>query len=194
MAPSKAKPGHSVPALIRAKQRHKAGETLVNLAREFGVTPTHLKRLWVEKLPPQKQWAKLLAAGETNSPNIPESSPAAGDEEDGEEVLPVDSTMSLDQQKQWLSSVMAKARRDADKLMRSRPDEARKFLEVAFKASNTLARISRNETDGDIRIPKDEIAALAAGARKKVMAAASRPLLCAHCSRELSIRWGKGDG
>jgi hypothetical protein len=189
MAQSKRKTP-SVVDLIRAKKRHSEGETIVSLAREFGLTPTHLKRLWKEKLPPAKQWPKLLAA---IAPPEKPSEPEVDEEDDGIGELEVDGSLSLAEQKVWLSRVMKKAQRDADRLMRSRPDEGRKMTELAFKASNTLARITRNESDDDLRISREEIASLAQKAREKVMAGANRPLLCAHCSRELSMQWGRGD-
>lgn len=51
-------------------------------------------------------------------------------------------------------------------------------------------REARSVDGGEIRMTREEWALAEAGVRAKLDALASRPLLCAACSRELSILWG----
>lgn len=55
-----------------------------------------------------------------------------------------------------------------------------------------LARLTRSEAEESevLRISRSEIADLEHSMRERVAAILNRPLLCAHCSRELSVAWG----
>lgn len=81
----------------------------------------------------------------------------------------------------------------------ARTAEAAGNLSVAQRASrdvaalaSVLARLERSqrETNDAIVMTADEWARAERGVRDKLGALAARPLLCAACSRELSILWG----
>jgi hypothetical protein len=57
-----------------------------------------------------------------------------------------------------------------------------------------IARLQKAKgEDGDVvRVPRAAIADMMGTIRARVEAILDRPLLCAHCSRELSIEWGTG--
>lgn len=63
----------------------------------------------------------------------------------------------------------------------------------AGNLSNTIARIEgRQADDADVlRISRSEIAEAMAAVTLRVQAIADRPLLCAHCSRALSVSFGE---
>jgi hypothetical protein len=103
--------------------------------------------------------------------------------------------LTLDAQREWYTTIVRTYTDEADTLRRQgETEEARKVLDIAVKASNALLRINRDGEDDQIRISRDEIKAVAEGARAKLRAylETQRPLLCAHCNRELSVKWGRG--
>lgn len=63
----------------------------------------------------------------------------------------------------------------------------------AGNLTNTIARIEgRQADDADVlRIPRSEIAEAMAGVTARLQAIADRPLLCAECSRKLSVSFGE---
>lgn len=69
---------------------------------------------------------------------------------------------------------------------------ARHFARTAAGLMPVLARLEReqNQDEHVLRIPRTEIAEAMGSVREKLAAIASRPLLCAHCSRQLSVEWG----
>lgn len=184
----------------------RSGKSRASVARQFGITGNGLQKA-LDRLaaePPRSPSSPSEPAGkQPNTSKLPPSVTDAvitldelGDDSDEEDELPLDEAMTIEEQKKWLSRVAREARDRADQLITLGDNtEARKVLELAFKAGNTLARLSKDENNDDIRIPKDDVAEIAAGARRKVeqYLATKRPLLCAHCNHELSVRWGKGE-
>lgn len=57
---------------------------------------------------------------------------------------------------------------------------------------SVLARLERTERaeEDAIRISRAEVATIERSLRERIAATLSRPLLCAHCSRALSVSWG----
>jgi hypothetical protein len=73
------------------------------------------------------------------------------------------------------------------------PKLAGQLLKTIASLMPGLARAEREAREangGEIRMTRDEWRLAEAGVREKLDALASRPLLCAACSRELSILWG----
>lgn len=71
---------------------------------------------------------------------------------------------------------------------------AQRHTRNAAALASVLARLERVEaTDSDVlRISRAEIKEIDESLRERIAAIVSRPLLCEHCSRELSVSWGTG--
>lgn len=72
---------------------------------------------------------------------------------------------------------------------------AARHAKVASDLTNTVARLESraNENRDAIVVTPTEVAEIEAKLTERVRAALERPLLCAHCSRQLSIDWGGGE-
>lgn len=66
---------------------------------------------------------------------------------------------------------------------------------VALLAGEAARKLTKNDESDDLRIPRSEVNAKAEAVRAKITQAVSsgRPLLCAHCNRALSVKWGRGE-
>lgn len=184
----------------------RSGKSRASVARQFGITGNGLQkaldRLAAEPLRSPSSPSEP-AVKEPNPSKLPPSVTEASitldelsDDSDDEDELPIDEAMTLEEQKKWLSRVAREARDRADQLITLGDNtEARKVLDLAFRAGNTLARLTKDEHNDDIRIPKDDVAEIAAGARRKIeqYLATRRPLLCAGCGHALSVAWGRGE-
>jgi hypothetical protein len=72
-------------------------------------------------------------------------------------------------------------------------DEARKARDLELRAIRGAAQLDRQTPEDVVTIPKAELAEKDRETMRKLVAIAeSRPMLCAHCSRELSIAWSEG--
>lgn len=71
---------------------------------------------------------------------------------------------------------------------------AQRMMKAATDLAPTIARLKKASTDESelMKISRSEIDQAMAGVRQRVAQYASRPLLCAHCSRELSVMQGMG--
>lgn len=71
---------------------------------------------------------------------------------------------------------------------------AQKYGRDAAGLGAVIARLEKAAKSDDdvIRVARHEIDARLALMRERVEALQSRPLLCAHCSRALSVAWGRG--
>ena len=72
---------------------------------------------------------------------------------------------------------------------------AQRAMRDASNLSLVIARIEREQRSDDdmLHISRADIATARDAYRERVRALLARPLLCAHCSRELSIAWVSGD-
>ena len=71
---------------------------------------------------------------------------------------------------------------------------AQRHTRNASALASVLARLEKVEAAGsdDLRTPRSTIAAIRADLTGRIAALQERPLLCAHCSRALSVMWGTG--
>lgn len=115
------------------------------------------------------------------------------DEQD--EVIGLDPAWPVDKQVRWLSAIARSSRKRATDLEKlGQLSEARLFLNITQRAANTLARVlGGNLPDGSVLLSRSGVARIAQDTKAKLMAAANRPLLCAECSRQLSMSWARGD-
>lgn len=71
---------------------------------------------------------------------------------------------------------------------------AQRYARTAAGLTPVLARLEREdrEDDGAVRISLAEAAKIQDSMNERIKAVCNRPLLCAKCSRELSVFWGTG--
>ena len=162
----------------------KAGNSVLAVGQKFGLSRSGMK-LALER------YERQLGHGPAEPPL-----PPPVDDSEAEDEVELPEALTPEEQKQWLTGLIRKTQKRAEALLEVSPDESRRMLELAFKASNTLARITKEDQSDDYRLNKDDVAEIKASALKKVMdyLATKRPLLCLGCSRALSVRWGKGEG
>ena len=75
------------------------------------------------------------------------------------------------------------------------PAQARHASSMAGHAANIIARLARveaavNADPGSLRVSKEELELAERRIAEQIQAALNRPLLCAHCSRQLALEWG----
>lgn len=73
------------------------------------------------------------------------------------------------------------------------PKLAQQLGRDAAQLANTVARLEKGTAeDADVvRMSREDIETAAQAIRERLQKYADRPLLCAHCSRELSVAWGE---
>lgn len=152
--------------------------TLRDAAEQCGVSHVTVER-WVKASPVVREAAAARdAEAEAPGDTEPELPIAAGGEFD-----------TIPELKTMLSSFLRSAR---EARLEGKHREAAALSGHAARLAPTIARLeaAANTDPGAIRISPEERAAAEARVHEMIAAAAARPLLCAHCSRALSLQWG----
>ena len=87
---------------------------------------------------------------------------------------------------------------ESQKAAKAGPAQARHASSMAGHAANIIARLARveaavNADPGSLRVSKEELELAERRIAEQIAAALNRPLLCAHCSRQLALEWGGPD-
>jgi transposase-like protein len=174
-----------------------SGCSLREAARKAGVSAPTVARWrdlygWGPGVPPSEPpapgyagYADPIAARVAAAvPPPPPSAPA--DDPPAEELDTVASTREL------LRQTMAIARQARAE---GNLTAAQRAMRDAQALQAILARVeaSRASDDGALHLSPRELAEADAVVRDRIAAVVSRPLLCAHCSRALSVQWSAAD-
>lgn len=160
-----------------------AGVSISEAARTAGVTEGAVRQ-WIKK-------AKVAPAP-SSAPSAPPPAPIP------DHMAPPAPVEAVEVGHDMVAGVRAMMNRA---LQRSAAAEAAGNYAAAQRDSRdasamaiVLARLTRSEAeDKDIlRISRSEVSAIEDSLRDRISAILSRPLLCAECSRALSISWGTG--
>lgn len=176
-----AKPKLTTEQISAAHERHARGETKSAIAAEYGVTDASLGAAM--RRHPRVQ---VMAPPSHAAPPAPD---------DTDELAPPAPNMSADELRAWYSAVATDCRDNYDRLqVAGETAEARKVLDLGIKAGNALARLTKAEDPSIIKLSAEELEERADRVRRTARAylATGRPLLCSHCSRQLSADWGDG--
>lgn len=157
-----------------------AGVSLAEAARTAGVSEGAVRQ-WIKKAK-----AKPSAPPPAGLPSIPDHMapppPAEAVEVGHDMVAGVRAMMN----RALLRSAAAEAAGNYTSAQRDSRDAA--------QMATVLARLTRSEAeDRDIlRISRSEVASIEEQLRERIAAILSRPMLCAECSRALSVTFGTG--
>jgi hypothetical protein len=168
------------PDLVAAcLEQVRAGTPLREIGKAAGVTATTIKR-WADKhgtargAPPPAELPAALAG-------------AAG--------LPEVALTDVSDNLATLKRMLADTLRNAEQFkIIGNATAASRAMRDAGTFTGLIHReehLKRDDRD-TLRISRQEIAEAIARVTERLATIAARPLLCAHCSRALSVQWGKG--
>lgn len=168
------------PVKVRAAlERAASGQSAPEIARALHVSARTVLN-WVERYGEP-------AAPEPPPLAPPEAPPAEPEDEDE----PDDGASSLERMRRMMRDLQRDAR-----VARKRGNlrDAQRILRDSVALSATIARLEKaQQADGGaVHASRADIEAALQRHRENVRQLCERPLLCAHCGRELSIKWGQG--
>jgi hypothetical protein len=151
----------------------KSGRSLRDVGEQFGVAPTTIMR-----------WVKAAEPAPTIAERAEDIAPAPAEPPpEDEDTLDMVRRMQRDMR---ASAEAAKA--DGNHTA------AQRFMRDAAGLVPVIARLEKVAADDSdvLRISRAEIEDVMSATRERVKTLLARPLLCAHCSRKLSIQYGTG--
>jgi transposase len=171
----------------------KSGTPLREIAKRAGISHQTAKR-WAEEagvLPTKEQHdaaARARALVERSQRTAAPEEPEPDDEEidtDSADLRPLARRLL----KKTLK-IVASAEREGNYTAAQRA-----LRDASASITPLIARLEKLYGDDDsvIRIPRADVERLMLGMRDRAAAICDRPLLCAACSRELSIAWSEGN-
>jgi transposase-like protein len=162
------------------------GEPKAVVAARHGVSPASVTR-WIDLARAEAEqddvsgtaarYASLTKDPEPSAPSVPR----APRDDDGKTTL------------EQAKSAWRRAQDLADSAEKSgNYQAAQRAMRDAMSYMLIIARLEKEAatTGDDVRIPRAEVEAIRARLLAEIRAACERPLLCAECSRKLSIDWG----
>lgn len=166
--------------LAGADRRLKMGVSEASVAKDLGVSRNVLRR--------------RLAEGAPGNHEVPDpvddldraAARAAKD-------MGLDSADPVEQRSRLVATIEAEQRIIATLEAAGELAEVRKHRQVLLTAENVLRAVQKQHNPDAVVFTRDQLREAEKTALAKIAAyAEARPNLCAHCSRELSIRWAEG--